>query len=99
MNGGVVHGSRDIPDLQCPSSQYSRSLVLGQVGGGHSDFIWLSFALQARGSRLLRQMLLSIRHFLVMVRTIHTIGMRDLAISVFPLPLRLGLFTLCLVVC
>lgn len=82
----------DIPDLQCPSPQYSRSLVLGQIRGGHSDFIWLSFALQARGSGLLRQLFLSVRHFLVMVRTIDTIGMRDLAIDVFSL--LLALFTL-----
>ena len=78
--------------MQCPSPQYSRSLVLGQVGGGHSDFIRLSFALQARRSRLLGQLLLCIHHFLVMIRTIHTIGMRDLAIGVFPL--LLGLFAL-----
>lgn len=84
--------SRDIPDLQCPGPQYSRSLVLGQVRGGYSDFIWLSFALQARGSRLLGQLLLSVCHFLVMIRTIDTVGMRNLAIGVFPL--LLSLFTL-----
>lgn len=85
-------GRGDTPDLQCPSPQYSRSLILGEVGSGHPDFIWLSFALQARGSGLLRQLLLSVRHFLVMIHAIYTIGMRNLAIGF--LPLILGLFTL-----
>lgn len=75
---------RDIPDLQCPSSQYPCPLVLGQVGGGHSDFIWLPFALQTRGSWLLWHLVI-IHHVLVVVRAIDTVRMGDLAISILPL--------------
>lgn len=35
----------DLPDLQSPSTENTSPLVLGQVSGGDTDFVWLTFAL------------------------------------------------------
>jgi hypothetical protein len=35
----------DLPDLQCPSSQYSRPFILRQVGGSYSVGVRLSYRL------------------------------------------------------